>query len=197
MKKGEATRQTILAQATRLASLIGLESLSIGALAEQLALSKSGLFAHFRSKESLQKQVLDTAAQRFIDFVVKPAIREPRGEPRVRAIFENWLKWGSSGVLPGGCLFIAASAELDDKPGPVRDHLVKLQNDWRRARVRAMQGAIDQGHFRADADAEQLGHDLFSIMMGYHYAARLLGDPNAEAKARNAFERLIAGAKKL
>lgn len=195
MRKGEATRQTIVTQAMRIASRIGLESLSIGALAKELALSKSGLFAHFRSKEALQKQVLDLAAVRFIETVVKPAVAHPRGEPRVRALFDNWLAWGMSDTLPGGCIFVAASIELDDRPGPVRDHLVALQRDWQAARTRVMRIAIEAGHFRPDADPEQLAHDFFSIMLGCHYAARLLHDPKAEEKARTAFENLLAAAR--
>lgn len=196
MKKGEATRHTILNQAMGLASQIGLEALSIGSLAKELALSKSGLFAHFRSKEALQKQVLDAAAERFIAIVVRPAVKAPRGEARVRALFESWLKWASDSGLPGGCLFIAASAELDDRPGPVRDHLVKLQSEWLETRRRVFLTGVENGEFRPDADPDQLAHDLFGIMMAYHYAKRLLRDPKAETKARHAFEKLLAQARK-
>lgn len=195
MRKGEATRHNILSCAIRMASACGLEGLSIGSLAHRLSLSKSGLFAHFRSKEALQKQVLDAYASLFTEAVIKPAVKAPRGLPRVRALFDRWLEWGGSRQLPGGCLFIAASIELDDRPGPVRDHLVKLQQEWRETRVRILRTAIEAGHFRADTDAEQLAHDLFGIIMACHYALRLLKDPDAITKSRRAFETLLSAVK--
>ncbi|HXI20661.1 MAG TPA: hypothetical protein VNH46_06230, partial [Gemmatimonadales bacterium] len=121
MSKGLETRDTILHHATQLASKVGLCGLTIGTLAEDLALSKSGLFAHIGSKEQLQILVLERAAHDFIEAVVRPALREPRGEPRIRALFERWLAWDRDGLLPGGCVFVAAASELDDRPGPVRD----------------------------------------------------------------------------
>lgn len=197
MRKGESTRYSILNQAIRLASQTGLEGLSIGTLAEKLSLSKSGLFAHFRSKEALQTQVLEAASQRFSDLVVRPAVQAPRGEARVRALFERWLVYATSKELsPGGCIFIAASAELDDKPGKVRDVLVDLQRQWFETRARIFQTGIENGDFRKDGDAAQLSHDLFSIMMGCHYAYRLLKDPKAELRARFAFEALLKSARK-
>jgi AcrR family transcriptional regulator len=189
--KGASTRQTILDHAVRLASQLGLEGLSIGALAQQLALSKSGLFAHFRSKESLQIQVLDTAAAYFVDAVVRPAVQQPRGLPRVEALFENWIRWNTKKGLPGGCIFIAASAELDDRPGPVRDHLVQLQAEWRETRRRIVESGIEAGHFRPDLDAAQVGYELFGILMAYHHSSRLLADPAAETRARKAFRDLL------
>ncbi len=116
--KGAITRQAVLERATQLASRVGLGGLTIGSLADELELSKSGLFGHFRSKEALQIQILDHAAARFVESVVRPALREPRGEPRMRALFERWLDWGRSSPMPGGCLFVAAATELDDRPGP-------------------------------------------------------------------------------
>src|SRR5262252_11254590 len=128
MGKGELTRQAILERATALASRVGLEGVSIGRLSEELGLSKSGLFAHFGAKQALEVEVLRFAADRFVDGVVRPALAAPRGEPRVRAVFERWLAWDRrSRVVPGGCLFVAAATELDDRPGPARDELVRLQ----------------------------------------------------------------------
>ena len=126
MGKGEITRHAILERATALASRSGLEGISIGHLAEDLGLSKSGLFAHFGSKEALQVEILRFAAERFVENVVRPALAQPRGEPRVRAIFERWIAWDRSHSVPGGCLFVAAASELDDRPGPARDELVRL-----------------------------------------------------------------------
>ncbi len=191
MRKGESTKHSILDQAVQLASQTGLEGLSIGALATRLSLSKSGLFSHFRSKQALQLQVLDAAARRFTELVLRPAVQAPRGEARIRALFERWLLWGTSSISKGGCLFVAASIELDDKTGKVRDHLVKLQKDWFQTRVRVFQTGIESGYLRKDADLDQLSHDLFSIMLGCHYGVRLLKDPKAEMRARIAFENLL------
>lgn len=191
MSKGEATRQQILDRALALASETGLEALSIGTLAKEVGMSKSGLFAHFDSKENLQIQVLQTAAARFIEHVVSPALRQPRGEPRVRALFENKLAWPQSSFIPGGCLFMAAAAELDDRPGPVRDYLVGSQRDWFETLAHAARIAVREGHFRPDLDPEQLAYDFEAILLAYHHFTRLLRDPRAEERARNAFETLI------
>ena len=123
MGKGELTRKSILQRATSLATEVGLDGLTIGRLADDLGLSKSGLFAHFQSKELLQLAALEFAAQRFIDTAVKPSLAAPRGEPRVRAFFENWLGWPKKSGLAAGCFFIAVAAEVDDQPGPVRDRI--------------------------------------------------------------------------
>jgi len=195
MSRGEATRAAILDHATRLASQIGLEGLSIGRLANDLRLSKSGLFAHFQSKQALQVQVLEAAAAKFVERVVKPALAARRGEPRLRALFERWLGWAKAGFMPGGCLFVAAAAELDDRPGIVRDRLVALQSDWLNVIARVARTAVTERHFRANADLEQFAHDLYSVMLGYHHASRLLKDSRAEARAHVAFESLLAGAR--
>jgi AcrR family transcriptional regulator len=191
LRKGELTRQNILNCAVGLASQMGLEGLSIGSLASNLKLSKSGLFAHFQSKERLQIMVLDAAAQSFSDSVVRPAVKEERGLPRIRALFENWLGWANTRG-PGGCIFVAASAELDDRPGPVRDHLVKLQKEWLNVRIRIAMTGVEQGHFKSDLDCEQFAYDFYGIMLVYHHAARLLKDPKAEKRARRSFESLLS-----
>ena len=195
MAKGDNTRTAILDRGVRLATQVGLEGLTIGRLATELHLSKSGLFAHFRSKEALQIQVLDAAAERFVDEVVKPAVREPRGEPRVRALFDRWLGWARSNSGPGGCLFVAAAAELDDRPGPVRDRLVALQKGWLEMIAIVFRTGVTEGVFRTDLDPEEFAHDLYSVMLGFHHAKRLLKDPRAEARAQAAFGRLLAVAR--
>jgi AcrR family transcriptional regulator len=194
--KGENTRSAILDRGVRLATQVGLEGLTIGRLATELRLSKSGLFAHFRSKEALQIQVLDAAAERFVDEVVKPAVREPRGEARVRALFDRWLGWARSNSGPGGCLFVAAAAELDDRPGPVRDRLVALQRGWLEMIAIVFRTGVTEGVFRTDLDPEEFAHDLYSVMLGVHHAKRLLKDPRAEARAQTAFGRLVAAARR-
>ena len=192
MGKGEVTRHAILEHATSLASKVGLEGLSIGTLADALGLSKSGLFAHFKSKEALQVQVLEHAAERFVDAVVKPALKEPRGEPRLRALFERFMIWPRRKDLPGGCPFVAATAELDDRPGPARDLLVRQQRDWLETIATVAKTCVTEGHFRTDVDPDQVAYELQGIELAYHHAARLLGDARAEERARAAFESLVA-----
>lgn len=193
MAKGEDTRTAILDRAVRLASQAGLGGLSIGRLATGLSMSKSGLFAHFQSKETLQLQVLGRASHLFVQDVIRPALAEPRGLPRLTALFDRWLSWTRASALPGGCLFVAASAEMDDRPGPVRDRLVALQRDWLELMANVSRGAVVERHFRPDLEPEQFAHDLYSVMLGYHHAARLLRDPRAEERARAGFQ-LLCGA---
>src|SRR5262249_29692800 len=153
-----------------MATKVGLEGVTIGRLADELGLSKSGLFAHFQSKESLLLSAMEFAAQRFVDGVIKPAFTAPRGEPRVRSLFENWWVWLRKGGLgPGGCFFVAASAELDDRPGPVRDRLVKLQQDWLDTLAQSVRIAIAEGHFRKDADPEQFAYEMYGILLVAHH----------------------------
>ena len=196
MEKGEATRTAILEHASKLASRVGLGGLSIGRLASDLELSKSGLFAHFQSKEALQIQVLETAAAQFVETVVKPALAARRGEPRLRALLEGWLTWAKSQKMPGGCLFVAAAVELDDRPGPLREKLVERQRDFLELIANLVRTAIAERQFRADADPEQFAHELYSVMLGYHHASRLLKDPRAEVRAHAAFENLLAAARR-
>jgi AcrR family transcriptional regulator len=191
MGKGEETKQAIVDEALHLVSTVGLEKLTIGALASATGMSKSGLFAHFRSKEQLQLQVLVQARRRFIEIVIAPALKKPRGEARLRSIFENALKqWEDE--LPGGCIFHAVSAELDDQPGPARDYLVETQRDFGDTLRRAAAISIEEGQFRKDLDLDQFVFEMGSITAAYHHFGRLLGDPDAEQRARNMFEGLLA-----
>jgi len=191
MGKGEETRRTIIDQALELASTVGLEKLTIGALAGTTGMSKSGLFAHFRSKEQLQLQVLAEARQRFIEMVIAPAMQKPRGEARLRSIFESTMKqWEED--LPGGCIFHAVSAELDDQPGPARDYLVETQRDYADTLRRAAEIAVEEGEFRKDLDLDQFVFELGSITAAYHHFGRLLGDPEADQRARKMFQGLLA-----
>lgn len=192
MTKGEATRLAVLDEATKTAARLGLAGLTIGSLAARTELSKSGLFAHFKSKESLQLQVLERARDLFVDEVVRPAVKAPRGEARVRALFEHWL--GVSTAGGSECLFVSASAEFDDQPGPVRDQLVRDHRDFADSVAQIFRTGIAEGQFRADADPEQFAHDLHSVMLGFFHAYRLLDDPKAEARARHAFEALLTAA---
>jgi len=189
--KGEQTREAILTHALGLATRIGFEGLTIGRLADDLGMSKSGLFAHFRSKEALQIEILRTAGERMIETVVKPALAASRGEPRVRALFTGWLAWEQSPTLPGGCPFMAASFELDDRPGPVRDFVVQKLRDWLDTMAGAARIAVQEGHFRADLDCEQFAYDCQGIGLAFVHASRLMRDPQAQARADAAFESLL------
>jgi AcrR family transcriptional regulator len=188
--KGDETRERIVRHALRLSSKEGLEGLSIGVLANELGLSKSGLFAHFGSKEELQLAVLKLVAERFEREVLIPAFRAPRGEPRIRRIFDRWVDW--VGAAPGGCPFVAASVELDDKlDSRPRGYLVTAQRLLLQTLARAAQIAKEEGHFRADLDTEQFAFELDGVMLSYSHWKRLLRDPKAEMRAREAFEKLL------
>jgi AcrR family transcriptional regulator len=187
--KGDETRERILDRAIALAAVVGLEGLSIGDLARETGMSKSGLFAHFESKEDLQLKILATARERFVRDVFQPTLRATRGEGRVRALFERWLAW-ERGRL-GGCPFVEASYELDDRPGPVRDALAAAQGEWVDALAQAVQIAIDEGHFSADLDPSQFAYEMYGIFLAYHLYHRLLDADDAAERARAAFDRLI------
>jgi len=190
MSKGDQTRETILDEAVRLASQVGFTGLTIGQLADRTDLSKSGLFAHFRSKEQLQLQTLEHARRRFIDTTIRPALAVTRGEKRMRDLFDRWLVWESQ-MLPGGCIFVTGSIEFDDQPGPMRDALVADQRDWLETLATVARAGVEEGHFRPDIDPEQVAFELQSLMLGYHHSARLLGDDRALERARSAFEGVL------
>lgn len=190
MSKGETTRQAVLEQAVTTAAHSGLAGLTIGSLAAQTGMSKSGLFAHFRSKEALQLRVLEQARDHFAESVVKPALAAPRGEKRLLTLFEHWLEVSTAGTSE--CLFVSASAEFDDQPGPVRDQLVRDHKDFDEVLGQMVRTAIAEGDFREDADPGQFAHDLHGIMLVYFHSHRLLENPAAEAMTRRAFERLLA-----
>ncbi|HEU4726403.1 MAG TPA: TetR/AcrR family transcriptional regulator [Kofleriaceae bacterium] len=192
MAKGEETRQAILARAFEIARMIGLSGLSIGRLAEDTGLSKSGLFAHFGSKEALEVAVVEEAARQFFQFVMAPALRQPRGEPRLRALFDRWIEWGQQ---PGGCFFVGATAELDDRPGPPRDALVQACRDWLDTLATAARIAVTEGHFHADLDPEQFAFEVYSIMLGFHAYQKFLRAPATLERARRSLERLLASAR--
>lgn len=194
MAKGERTRGVILEQGIALAYRLGLEGLTIGALAADVEMSKSGMYAHFGSKQALQMAVLDAAGRDFAAAVVEPALRAPRGEPRVRALVDGWLTCGRQ-RRPGGCLFVKASTELDEQPGPVRDRLVELHEQLDDSIARIFAGGVEEGQFRADADPRQFAADLYGVMLGFHHRHRLLGDALAEERTRAAVDALLAAAR--
>jgi AcrR family transcriptional regulator len=189
--KGEQTRTAVLEAATTQARAVGLRGLTIGVLAARTDLSKSGLFAHFRSKEALQLAVLDHARDQFIDQVLRPALRALRGEPRLRELFTRWLTWAD---VPGGCLFVAATVEFDDDAGPVHHRLAQDQRDWLDSIAQIVRGGISEGHFRADLDPNQFAFELQGVLLSYHHASRLVADTRARHRATQAFEDLLTRA---
>lgn len=191
MIKGSLTRERIIAGAMRVASLEGLEGITLGRLSKEIGLSKSGLFAHFESKEQLQLAVLQGAIDAFTRTVITPALAAPRGEPRVRALFEHWLRWDREASGPGGCIFMHLGVELDDQPGPARDALVVSQRQWLEVLARAVRLASAEGHFRPDADPELFAFQLYGIVTSCNHQTRLLQDPAADDRARRAFDALL------
>ncbi len=192
MDKGAATRTAILDEAVSLASKIGFGALSIGQLAEQTEMSKSGLFAHFKSKEALQLETVERSRERFTDIVIRPTLAAPRGVARVRVLLDNWLLWGNE-ALPGGCIFVTGSVEFDDQPGLMRDALVRNQQDWAEFIATVAGTAVAEGELRADLDVAQFAFTLQGLMYAYHHASRLLRDPRAEEHIRAALEQLLVG----
>ena len=169
---------------------MGLEGLSIGALAEVAHMSKSGVFAHFGSREELQIAVIREYHRRFEEEVFFPAMREPRGVPRLRALFERWLRRVSVEV-DSGCIYISGAVEFDDRPGPVRDALVSMVRAWHDALERAIRIAIDDGQLKADTDAQQMLFEMHGLILALHHDARLMRTPGAPQRARLAFERVV------
>lgn len=189
--KGERTRAAILDAGFRIVSQAGLEGLTIGSLAEATGMSKSGLFAHFGSREDLLLAVLSRGQEEFVKLVVNPALARPRGLPRLRALFTHWIDWTESADLPGGCPMIGGATEFDDKPGPVRDALAAGQRAWIDTLNRAARQAIEQGQLRSDADPEQLSFEMFGLALVVHHHRRLLGYPKARGRALAAMETLL------
>ncbi|MFL5575480.1 MAG: TetR/AcrR family transcriptional regulator [Gemmatimonadaceae bacterium] len=195
MSKGSATRGRIVETALRVASVEGLEGISLGRLATDVGMSKSGLFAHFDCKEALQLDVLAAAVEKFRELVIAPALTAPRGEPRLRALFDRWLAWGRHETLPGGCVFTHAIAELDDRPGPARDALAASQKEWLAFLAGAVRIAIDQGHLRREVEPELVAFQIYGTILSYYHAARLFRDPAAESHARRSFDSILDAAR--
>lgn len=189
--KGERTRASILETGFRIVSEQGLEGLTIGTLARATGLSKSGLFAHFGSREDLLLAVLARGQEEFLRVVVNPALSKPRGLPRLRALFTNWIDWTESAELPGGCPMIGGATEFDDKPGPVRDALATGQRAWIETLNRCVRQAIEQGQLTPETDPEQISFEMFGMALVVHHHRRLLGYDKARNRALAALETLL------
>ncbi|UVW29190.1 TetR/AcrR family transcriptional regulator [Massilia sp. H6] len=190
MRKGELTRAAILDVALELSSRDGLEGLTIGLLADRMNMSKSGVFAHFGSREDLQLEVVKLYHHRFEQEVFFPSVREPRGLPRLESMFDRWLKRVSVEIA-SGCIYISGAVEYDDRPGPIREELVSMVQAWQGALQRGARQAIEAGDLRPDADAEQLVYEMYGLILALHHDARFLRMPGSVERARRGFERLI------
>ncbi len=193
MTKAELTHAAIVDAALAMAQEGGLESLTIGTVAERVGLSKSGVFSRVGSREELQVAALKEYERRFVEAAVVPALRAPRGLPRLRRLIEGWLEFLRSGPGERGCLFISGSIEYDDRPGPVRDAVVAGLGELRRLVVRLCRQAVEEGQLPPQTDPEQVAFELTAIVMGTHNDARLFRDERAAARAAKAFDRLLAG----
>lgn len=190
MRKGEQTRAAILDVALELASRNGLEGLTIGLLADRMSMSKSGVFAHFGSREDLQLEVVKLYHHRFEQEVFYPSIREARGLPRLVAMYTRWVKRVSVEIA-SGCIYISGAVEYDDREGQIREQLVSMVRAWQEALLRSVQQAVELGHLRADLDAAQLVFEMHGLILALHHDARFLRNPGAVERARAAFERLV------
>jgi AcrR family transcriptional regulator len=189
--KGAHTRAAILEAGLAIAQREGLEGLTIGALAEALGMSKSGVFAHFGAREELQRAVLDTYATRFIEAVLRPAVALPRGLPRLRAILEHWFDHFAR-ELEAGCLLVGSASEYDDRPGALHDAVVAIVSGWKAEILRALEQACEAGHLAPDTDCEQLVFEIYGLMLMLHQDSRLLHGRDSLARARAGVNRLLA-----
>lgn len=187
------TKALILETAVKIASRDGIDGLTIGELAKAVGMSKSGLFAHFRGKDQLQLEVLQKARDQFVDVVLRPAFKYAPGEPRVKAMMKNWLAHlNDDGTLQGGRILIAASIELDDRPGVLRDFAKNVQKDLVANVEKAARIAVEQGHFRKNLDIELFAWSMYSHVLGYFHFKRMLEDPKAELHLKRAFNTLLS-----
>lgn len=191
LQKGQQTKMTILDAALELATKMGLEGLSIGALAEATHMSKSGVFAHFGSREELQISVVREYFARFEREVFCPAMASPRGLPRVEALFANWMKLIAV-EIQSGCIFISGAVEFDDRSGPVRDALSASVQIWLNALTRAVVSAKEHGHLAADTDVHQMAFEIHGLILALHYEARFLKNPGSLERTNKGFNNVLA-----
>ena len=185
--QGERTKATILRTAVDLASIEGLEGLTIGRLATELSMSKSGLFAHFGSKEDLQLATIDAARSIFVEEVVRPALADSEpGLDRIWRLCDRWIEYAQRGVFSGGCFFAAASSEFDGRPGPVRDRIADIMREWLVRLEQGVREAQDAGHLDPERDARQIAFEIKALALGANWAYQLFGDLKAFSRAREA-----------
>jgi AcrR family transcriptional regulator len=186
-----STRERILEQGLALMSQAGLAGVTLGVLADQVGMSKSGLFAHFRSKEDVQIGLLQYMAQFARAQVVQPAMSADEGLPRLQALVHNWFGWAQRAGLPGGCPVAAGLFEFDDVEGAVRNEILAMESQWRALLNQLVQQAIERGHLRQDLDVEQFVWELCGIYLAHHAAHRFLRAADADRRAQTAFQALL------
>lgn len=191
MSKGSDTRASIVEEAFKQATMVGLEGLSLGPLAESLHMSKSGLFAHFKSKEALQLEIVETAVERFKDEVVSPSKRQADPAAELETFFTRWLTWIKSTDDYGGCCFMTMAQEYDDRPGIIRDRVSQSQKDLRRHLSNIVQRGMKEERFRSTTDPDQWAFELHGVALSYQFAANLLDDPKARKRALLGMRRLL------
>jgi AcrR family transcriptional regulator len=190
LRKGEQTRVAIIGAAVDLAARVGLEGLTIGALAERMQMSKSGVFAHFGSREDLQIAVLKHYEQQFAQDVLRPALTAPRGLMRLKKLFENWLE-RTAFEAANGCIYISGATDYDDRPGPVREELVAMVGRWQKELKRAIGLALQTHELDASTDIDEFVFQLYGVILVLHHDARLMRSPDAVPRAKRSFERLL------
>jgi AcrR family transcriptional regulator len=191
VKKAELTRERILRQGLALMSQSGLTGVTLGSLADQVGMSKSGLFAHFHSKEQVQIELLQHMAQFAQEHVVQPAMSAGEGLPRLKALVNNWFGWAQRAGLPGGCPVAAGLFEFDDVEGAVRNQILAMESEWRDLLKQLVQQAVNQGHLRRDLDVDQFVWELCGIYLSHHAAHRFLRAADADSRAQTAFQALL------
>lgn len=189
--KGQQTKAAIVHAALNLATHIGLEGLSIGALAERMQMSKSGVFAHFGSREELQVSVVREYHARFEEEVFYPAMKADRGLPRLRALFGHWMA-RTAIEIDQGCIYISGAIEFEDRDGPVRDALVTSMTLWLNALKRAVAQAKATGELTPDTDEAQVTFEIHGLILTLHYQARFMRSADALARAQTSFEHILA-----
>lgn len=189
MVREKDTKTAILEKGLEMASHLSLEAITIGGLAKEMNMSKSGLFAHFQSKENLQVEILNYAAKHFSDYVILPALKVERGIPRIRAIVENWIKWGN--IFSGGCIFVDATTEFNDRPGNIHNILIDQQKQWVDVLRRIGESAIKAGHIKADTDCDQFAYDLYSLVLGHYYYDQLLHDSKIDQRKEQSLDNFL------
>ncbi len=190
MRKGELTRAAILDVALDLASRDGLEGLTIGLLADRMNMSKSGVFAHFGSREDLQIEVLKLYHQQFEQEVFYPSMKEARGLPRLQGMFSRWIKRVTVEIA-SGCIYISGAAEYDDRPGAIREELVGMVLAWQDALFRCVQQASEMDHLRPGTDPQQMVYEMYGLILALHHDARFIKRPGSVERAYAGFERLL------
>ncbi len=193
-KKGSITKSLILEAALDMASKSGLEGITIVALADKVNMSKSGVFAHFGSREELQVEVVRAYHHSFQELVFHSALLKPKGLPRLNHMISSWLRM-SVGENTSSCFFIAGAAEFDDRPGIVRDELVKSVQQWRFALLRAIKESIAIGHLQKKVDAQALLFQIYSIVLGAHHDSRFLDNPKSLVIANKLIKQILTTCK--